>query len=147
MAPLIRAARRSDTAAIATVNAAASPDLIQKYPGLVYVAEVDRSVAGYLALTDEAHPAVESHKPLQLWQIFVAPAFHGTGVATELMTSAFIHARHHVHDVVWLGVSEHNARAIAFYRKHGFTPLGLHKVGSGYHEHEDLLMICPVSKC
>lgn len=73
--------------------------------------------------------------------------FHGTGIATELLAAAKEHARRHLHDVLWLGVSEHNARAIAFYRKHGFKSLGVHKVGAGHHEHEDVLMSCQVSSC
>ncbi len=142
---MIRIARQSDAAALVAANPAAATSLVERHAGLVYVAEADRSVVGYLALKNEAHPAVESRIPLQLWQIYVVPAFHGTGIAAELMTTVFEHARQHSHDVVWLGVSEHNARAISFYRKHGFTPLGLHKVGTGHHEHEDVLMTCPVS--
>lgn len=140
MIPLFRTANESDAVAIAVVNAAASPDLVEKHSGLVYVAEADRSVVGYLALKNDAHRAVESRKPLQLWQIYVVPAFHGAGIAAGLMTCVFEHARKHAHDVVWLGVSEHNTRAIAFYRKHGFAPLGLHRVGSTDREHEDVLM-------
>lgn len=142
---MIRIARHSDAAAIVAVNPAAAANLVERHAGLVYVAEAELSVVGYLALQNEAHPAVESRKPLQLWQIYVAPAFQGTGVAAELMTIVFEHARRHSHDVVWLGVSEHNARAIAFYRKHGFAPLGLHKVGAGHHQHEDVLMSCRVT--
>lgn len=142
---LIRIAHHSDAAAIVAVNPAAAANLVARHPGLVYVAESDHSVVGYLALKNEAHPAVGGGKPLQLWQIYVVPAFHGTGIAAELITTVFGHARQHSHDVVWLGVSEHNARAITFYRKHGFTPHGLHKVGTGHHEHEDVLMTCPVS--
>lgn len=142
---MVRPARAADATAIAAVNAAASVEVVERYPGLVYVAEADRLVVGYLALKNEAHSAVESRNPLQLWQIFVVPAFHGAGIAAELMTAAMHHAREHSHDVVWLGVSEQNARAVAFYRKHGFTPLGLHRVGAGHHAHEDLLMSCRVS--
>lgn len=40
----------------------------------------------------------------------------------------------------WLGVSEDNARAIAFHRKHGLKALGVPQVGSGEHAHMDLLM-------
>jgi ribosomal protein S18 acetylase RimI-like enzyme len=60
------------------------------------------------------------------------------------MSAARDHARRHRHDLMWLGVSEHNLRAIAFYRKHGFGALGIHAVGSGAHAHEDVLMSCVV---
>jgi len=135
----------SDAAAIAAVNAAASGDLVERHAGLVYVAEADGSIVGYLALLNEAHPAVESRNPLQLWQIYVIPAFHGAGIAARLMAAAVEHACRNQHDVIWLGVSEHNVRAIAFYRKHDFNPLGLHRVGAGNHAHEDVLMSRQVS--
>lgn len=142
---LVRAARGLDAAAIAAIHPAASAELIDRHPRLVYVAEADGAVVGYLALQNEAHPAVESRNPLQLWQIYVIPEFHGAGIAAKLMAEAVEHARRHLHDVIWLGVSEHNARAMAFYRKHDFKSLGLHRVGAGHHEHEDVLMSCPVS--
>jgi diamine N-acetyltransferase len=146
MAPLIRAARASDASAIATVNPVASNDLAEGHSGPVYVAETDGSIAGYLALQHAAHPAVEGRNPVQLWQIYVIPEFHGAGIAPLLMAAAMEYARGHSHDVIWLGVSEHNARAVAYYRKHGFKALGLHGVGAGDHEHEDLVMSCQVSQ-
>jgi len=146
MAPLIRAARASDADAIAMVNPATSADLIEGRSGPVYVAETDGSVVGYLALQHDTHPAVESRNPVQLWQIYVTPEFHGAGIAQQLIASALEYARRHSHDVIWLGVSEHNARAVAFYRKHGFRALGRHSVGVGDHEHEDLVMSCQVKQ-
>jgi ribosomal protein S18 acetylase RimI-like enzyme len=111
---------------------------------LVYVAETHGSVVGFLALQREGHPAVVGRNPVKLWQLYVAPALHGSGVASQLMSAAMDHARTHLHDVVWLGVSEHNARGIAFYRKHGFKALGLHLVGAGGHAHQDVVMSCLV---
>lgn len=148
MSRLVRAARVSDAASMAAVNSAASPgyaELIQRNAGMAYVAEEAGSIVGYLLLRNEAHPAVESRNPVQLWQLYVIPAFHGSGIAAQLMAAALEFARKHLHDVIWLGVSEHNPRAIAFYRKHGFNLLGLHRIGAGDHEHEDILMSCLVS--
>jgi diamine N-acetyltransferase len=146
MGSLVRTARASDAAAITAINPAASADLIESCAGLAYVAEADGSIVGYVALQHQAHPAVESRNPIQLWQFYVVPDFHGVGIAAKLMAAALEYARGHSHDVIWLGVSEHNARAVAFYRKHGFEALGLHTVGAGHHEHEDLVMSCQVSQ-
>jgi ribosomal protein S18 acetylase RimI-like enzyme len=146
MASSVRSARGSDATAIVMVNPAASAYLIESCPGLVYVAEVDGSIVGYLALLRQVHPAVESRKPIQLWQIYVVPDFHGAGIAAELLAAALEYARGQSHDVIWLGVSEHNARAVAFYRKHGFGALGFHRVGAGHHGHEDLVMSRQVSQ-
>ena len=98
--------------------------LIDQRPGLVYVAESHGVVVGYLALHRAAHPAVSARCPIQLWQLYVAPTFHGSGVANQLMSTAMHHAHAHQHDVMWLGVSEHNQRAMAFYRKQGFAAGG-----------------------
>lgn len=158
----VRSAVASDAAALASVTAAISAtalispgghadsqpalgpahyaDLIRKHAGHVYVAEVHGSVVGYLVLQSGAHPAIEGRNPIQLWQLYVAPAFHGAGVAAQLMSAALNHARSHRHDVMWLGVSEQNMRGIAFYRKHGFEARGVHQVGSGEHSHQDVVM-------
>ena len=148
---LIRQALRSDATMLATVRAAADPtsdlpdpgqfeQLIDQNEGLVYVAQSRGSVIGYLALQRAAHPAVAAQAPIQLWQLYVTPAFHGSGVAAELMNAALNHAHRETHDVIWLGVSEHNARGMAFYRKHGFKAAGRHLVGSAEHAHHDVVM-------
>jgi diamine N-acetyltransferase len=108
--------------------------------GLVYVADSEDVVVGYMALQQTPHSAVQARNPLQLWQLYVIPAFQGSGVAAQLIVAALAHARGRKHDVIWLGVSEHNDRAIAFYRKHGFESHGLHLVGIADHAHQDLLM-------
>jgi ribosomal protein S18 acetylase RimI-like enzyme len=119
-------------------------ELIENHGGLVYVAETNASVVGFLARQHEGHPAVVGRNPVKLWQLYVAPALHGSDVASQLMAAAMDHARTHLHDVVWLGVSEHNARGVAFYRKHGFRALGVHQVGAGGHAHQDIVMSCSV---
>jgi ribosomal protein S18 acetylase RimI-like enzyme len=164
MTTSVRPAAASDAPSLAAIKAATSApkavvdepqtqsglrsnpytELIETHRGLVYVAETDASVVGFLALQHEGHPAVVGRNPVKLWQLYVAPALHGSDVASQLMAAAMDHARAHLHDVVWLGVSEHNARGIAFYRKHGFQALGLHQVGAGGHVHQDIVMSCSV---
>lgn len=150
---VIRAAQRSDAAMLAAVRAAADPasampdpgyfeNLIDQNERLVYVAQSQGSVVGYLVLQRAAHAAVAARNPIQLWQLYVAPAFHGSGVAMQLMSAAFTYARNQTHDVIWLGVSEHNARGLAFYRKQGFTAAGRHLMGSAEHAHHDIVMSC-----
>jgi len=148
---LVRVALNSDAATLAAVRAAADSqsgpsdpnyfgNLVRQNEGLVYVAQSNGSVIGYLVLQRTPHAAVAARKPIQLWQLYVAPAFHGSGVAGQLMNAAFVHARDQGHDVIWLGVSEHNERGIAFYRKQGFEAVGRHLVGLGEHTHQDVVM-------
>ena len=160
MSTAIRPACRGDAAALAAVRAAAAAtlpthagaavavapggaefeQLIEQPTGRVQVAEHDGTIIGYVAMRRAAHPAVAAGAPLQLWQLYVEPAFHGRGVAAQLMAAALEQARRDRHDRVWLGVAQANARAVQFYRKHGFTALGLHEVGAAGHAHQDLLM-------
>jgi len=150
----IRTAGLPDAAAIAAIRAATAPSahvdkadvdaatlVIDRCKDLLFVADADGEAVGYVALLREGHAAVAAHDPLMLWQLHVRPRFHGAGVAALLMRRAIEQAESGAHDTVWLGVSEHNARAIAFYRKHGFVAHGLHDVGSGEHAHHDLIML------
>lgn len=50
----------------------------------------------------------------ELWSLNVLPEFHGTGAAAQLL-AALVGDR-----PAYLWVASQNARAIAFYRKHGF---------------------------
>ena len=148
---LVRVARVSDAEMLVAVRAAADPasepfepdyfaSLVTQHQGLVYVAQSQGSVIGYLVLQRATHPAVAARHPIRLRQLYVAPAFHGSGVAGQLMSAALTHARDQAHDVIWLGVLEHYARGVAFYRKQGFEALGRHLVGSAEHAHQDLVM-------
>jgi ribosomal protein S18 acetylase RimI-like enzyme len=47
-------------------------------------------------------------------------------------------------DYVWLGVWEHNPRAIAFYRKFGFEVVGEHAFMLGQELQRDLIMTARV---
>jgi len=118
--------------------------LLGERSGLVHVAEARGAIVGFLVLQPAAHPAVAARCPVQLWQLYVIPPFQGSGVAAELVSSGLGHARARQHDVIWLGVSPDNLRAMAFYRKEGFETLGVHEVGGASPAHRDLIMARPV---
>ena len=63
---------------------------------------------------------VTSERPIELWRFYVDFAWHGRGVAQELMAAVEEAARSRGAGTLWLGVWERNERAQAFYRKHGF---------------------------
>jgi ribosomal protein S18 acetylase RimI-like enzyme len=113
-----------------------------------YIADVANSPAGYLMLRSDGHAQCVAHaeRPLRLWRIYVLPQHHGFGVAAALMKQAFAHARDNGHDVMWLGVSEHNARGQAFYRKCGFQTVGKEQFHVGSDAHHDLVMSCAVTE-
>lgn len=57
----------------------------------------------------------------EIGPFFVAPVHHGTGIASAIMDAIVAHARHAKVARLELYVESQNARALAFYQKHGFT--------------------------
>lgn len=80
-------------------------------------------------------PAVEIHR------IYVERSFHGAGLAGDLLAEVIKSAEHHGAAMVWLGVWEHNARAIRFYQRSGFVEVGDHVFVVGTDPQRDLLMV------
>ena len=84
-------------------------------------------LVGYAHLVSGAVPAaVQGAAPLELKRLYVARAWHGVGIAQALMDAAIEKARARGAETLWLGVWERNPRAVAFYRKYGFTHVGEH---------------------
>lgn len=107
----------------------------------LYVAGLAGSIVGYLMLCREPSPsALAASNPLELRRIYVLRDLHGSGAAAMLMTAALQQAAAGEHDVVWLGVSKHNDRALAFYRKHGFSIVAEQGFRVGNDVHEDFIM-------
>jgi ribosomal protein S18 acetylase RimI-like enzyme len=108
-----------------------------------FIAEVEGTFLGYLIMRTESAPnGVQGRSPIQLWRLFVSPEYQGKGVATRLISQAVSYARAKQHDVIWLGTSADNARAIALYRRSGFHHVGDALLHQGHGDHEDLIMCC-----
>jgi diamine N-acetyltransferase len=110
-----------------------------------------RSLVGYALLVrgvpDDADiVAVVGDDPtVELSKIYVHPAAQGTGVASDLMQAALDAAPSLVPDeAVWLGTNGENARAQAFYRKHGFAFAGTRTYVVGGEAHDDVVMVRPL---
>ena len=58
-------------------------------------------------------------------RFYIDTPVQATGIAHELMRAIEEVARREA-SAIWLGVWEHNRRAIAFYRKCGFETAGAH---------------------
>lgn len=97
---------------------------------LILVAERDGLLVGYTLLVfgDPADPAVGAavgiRPTVELSKCYVRAETHGGGVAAELMAATLDAARARGAAGAWLGVNEHNARAIRFYEKSGFATVG-----------------------
>lgn len=77
---------------------------------------------------------------MHLDRIYVRQDCTGQGVGAALMQACLEEARQQQCTHIWLGVWEHNARALAFYRKWGFEQVGSEPFLLGSDLQTDLLM-------
>jgi diamine N-acetyltransferase len=110
------------------------------------VCEHGGQFVGYLQLRWGPPPeGIEADHAAEIQRLYVAKPWHGTGIARELMAMALDRAEAGGADQVWLGVWEHNPRAIAFYKKFGFTERGEHTFPVGNDPQRDLIMVRPLN--
>ena len=106
-----------------------------------YVAEVNGHVVGYLKLnTAHAQTEPRAANALEIERIYVLGSYHGGGVGQALYHHAMSVAEDRKASYVWLGVWEHNHRALRFYEKNGFTAFGTHIFQLGNDQQTDILM-------
>lgn len=83
--------------------------------------------AGYARMREGGSPELlKERSAIEIARIYAAPDFIGKGVGSALMEACIRIARERKNSVIWLGVWEHNPRAIAFYHKWGFEKFGTH---------------------
>lgn len=86
-------------------------------------------------------PCVVGAEPIELERLYVDAALIGAGVGALLMNASLEYARTSGCQTIWLGVWEHNPRAIAFYERWGFTIVGDHIFQLGADAQKDLVMM------
>ncbi|MEM8682418.1 MAG: GNAT family N-acetyltransferase [Pseudomonadota bacterium] len=108
------------------------------------VLDADELVA-FAQLMQRPSPAcVTVDNVIELHRIYVDKPAQGTGLAGRLMqavrnVASEFGARH-----IWLGVWEHNPRAIAFYAKQGFVDVGSHPFMLGNDQQVDRVLLAPI---
>ena len=111
----------------------------------VLIAEVGPEAVGYARLREGPAPAcIPAGRPIEIVRFYAVASWIGRGVGAALMASCLEHARQHGCGTVWLDVWERNSRAIAFYRRWGFTEVGTQAFVLGTDVQRDLLMARPV---
>lgn len=106
-----------------------------------YFAKKNERIIGYLKLnTGAAQNELKEDNALEIERIYVLSEFHGKGVGQSLYQEAITIAREKNVDYVWLGVWEHNNRAIAFYNKNGFEVFDRHLFRLGDDVQTDYMM-------
>lgn len=103
-------------------------------------------LAGYVHLRFGVRPGGtplpngDEERPVEIARLYAGRQWHGRGLGAQLMERCFTVCRDWGAGVVWLGVWEHNARAIAFYKKRGFQVIGEQSFLLGTDRQRDLVM-------
>jgi len=94
---------------------------------LFYFIHCGHELAGYMKLNEDMAQTIAG-KPhtLEIERIYVLRKFHGQQIGKSLLQQAIAIAKENSHEVIWLGVWEHNTKAIAFYERNGFVKTGSH---------------------
>lgn len=162
MTVLIRRAFPSDAAALAELGrrtfldafaSANKPEDIDAYVTRTYGetqqrAEIEHPDGVTLVIEDDGRliayaqlrRASSEHGEVELARFYVDQGHHGKGVARTLMDASIDAARDLGATQYWLGVWEHNPRAIRFYEKCGFRDVGSHPFLLGSDLQTDRLM-------
>lgn len=106
-----------------------------------YLALYERLPIGYLKVNfGPAQTELQDERSLEIERIYVLKQWQGKGVAKELFNKALDIAHNCKLEYIWLGVWEHNPRAIRFYEKNGFVAFDKHIFRLGTDEQTDILM-------
>lgn len=108
---------------------------------IVFVAEQNGEAVGYAMLHEGPAPdCVNAHDAIEIARLYSVHRLLGSGIGAALMQRCLDEAESRGKDVVWLGVWEHNARAIAFYRRWGFADAGTQPFVLGRDRQTDRVM-------
>lgn len=106
-----------------------------------YAAELGGQTVGYIKLnTGSAQTEPQAADALEIERIYVLSAHHGCGIGQDLYQRALGIATDRKARYIWLGVWEHNHRALRFYEKNGFIAFATHVFKLGHDEQTDILM-------
>jgi diamine N-acetyltransferase len=117
-----------------------------------YFLENENKPIAYFKMTENKSP-LNSSKPnievdydfsnaksIELDRIYVLSEHHGKGAAQLIIDFINFVAEEKGNDFVWLGVWEHNPKAIRFYQKVGFEKFGTHIFDIGNDPQTDWMM-------
>jgi ribosomal protein S18 acetylase RimI-like enzyme len=79
--------------------------------------------AGYVFLKENTFETIPKEHAIEISRLYVRTDFIGKGVGKALMQASISHAFTENKTFIWLGVWEHNPRAIQFYTSFGFEKI------------------------
>jgi diamine N-acetyltransferase len=112
----------------------------------VLLAHAAGELAGFGQLrAGNRYACVTGAEPIELLRFYVDHRWHGRGVAAHLLAELDAEAAARGARTMYLAVFEHNDRARAFYRKHGFVEVGDTPFPLGATMQLDLVMVRAVA--
>lgn len=109
--------------------------------GIFYIAYDENEPLGYVRLCDgDYYPEFGNLPSLEIARIYAMKTAIGKGVGSALMKKSIETAKELNRKIIWLGVWEHNKRAIGFYKQWGFEKFGEHDFVLGNDVQRDWLM-------
>jgi diamine N-acetyltransferase len=105
------------------------------------LAYLNEQLVGYVNLRKSPSPVeLKPFRTIEIARLYTLQQMIGKGVGKALMQKAIDTAQHNSIEVIWLGVWEHNQRAINFYTRFGFSKFGEHDFVLGNDHQCDWLM-------
>jgi len=105
------------------------------------IAEIGGVAIGYSMLrSGNVLSGVTDDNAIELVRLYVAREWLDRGIGAALMQACISDARQRGYRTLWLGVWEHNQRALAFYRKWQFREVSTHIFQLGDDPQNDILM-------
>jgi ribosomal protein S18 acetylase RimI-like enzyme len=105
------------------------------------IAYIKKQVLGYAKLSELNEPReLSTTKHIEVSRLYASKEKIGSGVGKALMNECLELAKQRIKEVIWLGVWEHNQRAIQCYRRWGFEKFGEQTFVLGKDRQNDWLM-------
>lgn len=111
-----------------------------------YFAVTNDTITGYLKLNFNTTPnSLKNNNAVEVERIYVLQQMQGKKLGQLLLNKAIEVAQEKNVDFLWLGVWEHNTKAIQFYTKNGLAPFDTHIFMLGNDKQIDILMKLPIA--
>lgn len=109
---------------------------------LFYFARLDEEIVGYLKLNfnQAQKESVLEGKAFEIERFYILKLHQGKGLGSQLFKKAIEIGKEKGYKLIWLGVWEHNTKALEFYTKKGLTAFDSHLFQLGQDAQTDILM-------
>jgi diamine N-acetyltransferase len=114
-------------------------DEIQTPKTIFLLVELGNEMIGYAKMRVNLEENSDE-KSLEIERIYISKQYHGQKYGAMLMQKCIDVALENNYESIWLGVWEHNPKAINFYQKWGFEIFGEHIFQLGDDAQTDFLM-------